>query len=114
QLLERPLTKAANVWYLLESDHSQYNYKIINKHQFYRELWGIACNITQKAIKKQDRTILDKLQNILEELATTDKKDEDEENEKNKEYEKDKSVNESDDDEVLFDLQNPQKKPRRG
>ncbi|CAG8711965.1 13563_t:CDS:2, partial [Gigaspora rosea] len=73
----QPLTKAANVWYLPESDHSQHNYKIINECRFYGELW---------------------------ELAITDKKDEEdednEENEKNKEHEED------DNDEVLFDLQN--------
>ncbi|RIB28924.1 hypothetical protein C2G38_2028164 [Gigaspora rosea] len=41
QLLGKPLTKTANVWYLPESDHSQYNYKIINERQFYGELWGL-------------------------------------------------------------------------
>ncbi|RIB29899.1 hypothetical protein C2G38_2291413 [Gigaspora rosea] len=72
---------------------------------------GVAQTITQKALKKQDHTILEKLQNILEELNTTDEEDkedkEDEEGEKNEEYE-------DDNDEILFDLQNPQKKPKRG
>ncbi|RIB12916.1 hypothetical protein C2G38_2144824 [Gigaspora rosea] len=93
QLLGKPLTKAANVWYLPESDHSQHNYKIINEGRFYGELWGIAQSITQKALKKQDHTVIEKLQNILEELATTDEEDEededDEEDEENEEHEED-------------------------
>ncbi|RIB23889.1 hypothetical protein C2G38_2139514 [Gigaspora rosea] len=112
QLLGKPLTKAANGWYLPESDHSQHNYKIINERQFYGELWGVAQSITQKALKKQDHTVIEKLQNILEELATTDEDNEededDEEDEENEEHEED------DNDEVPFDLQNPQRKPKRG
>ncbi|RIB11314.1 hypothetical protein C2G38_2203736 [Gigaspora rosea] len=41
QLLEKPLTKVANVWYLLKSNYSQHNYKIINDCQFYEKLWDV-------------------------------------------------------------------------
>ncbi|RIB01442.1 hypothetical protein C2G38_2050881 [Gigaspora rosea] len=88
QLLGKPLTKATNVWYLPESDHSQHNYKIINERRFYGELWGVA-----------------------QKLATNDEEDEeDKDNEKDEENEK----YEDDNDEVPLDLQNSQRKPKRG
>ncbi|CAG8467275.1 19689_t:CDS:2 [Gigaspora rosea] len=66
---------------------------------------ALFVSITQKALKKQDRTVIKKLQNIHKELATTNEKDENDENDEkdkeNKEYEED------DNDEVPFDLQNP-------
>ncbi|RIB00697.1 hypothetical protein C2G38_2051456 [Gigaspora rosea] len=80
---------------------------------------GIICRhffqimlCSDMALKKQDHTVIEKLQNILEESATTD--EEDEEDEDNEEDEENEEHEEDDNDEAPFDLQNPQRKPKRG
>ncbi|RIB08223.1 hypothetical protein C2G38_2212197 [Gigaspora rosea] len=90
-----------------------------NKGQLFGKPLTKAVNICiiQKVLKKQNHTILRKLQNIFEELATTNEKDEDnriksncgtlEDNKNDKEDEENKEYEEDNNNEVLFDLQNP-------
>ncbi|RIB19425.1 hypothetical protein C2G38_2181910 [Gigaspora rosea] len=40
----------------------------INERKLYRELWGVARNITQKAVQLHRQDILEKLQNLLTEI----------------------------------------------
>ncbi|CAG8808948.1 14443_t:CDS:1, partial [Racocetra fulgida] len=40
----------------------------INERKLYGELWGVARNITQKAVQLHRQDVLEKLQNLLTEI----------------------------------------------
>ncbi|CAG8791589.1 22222_t:CDS:2, partial [Racocetra persica] len=89
----------------------------INEQKLYGELWGVAQNITQKAVQLYRQDVLEKLQNLLtkmqdEELVNSPANDDNEEIysnslDDNEEYEETNSLSD-------IPLQNPKKRKAKG